>query len=117
MRRMCAASSARSPVPQRLERWMPRDLQHPFVSIMSADGVPVEEIARLAGHNRTATTSGTFAHAARTAELSQPSRYALLEHALPARDPAELGRDHRASIAQRAGIGWRGAATGRRQVS
>jgi hypothetical protein len=33
-----------------------RDLSHTFVSLMSADGVPIEEIARLAGHNRTATT-------------------------------------------------------------
>jgi hypothetical protein len=33
-----------------------RDLRHTFVSLMSADGVPIEEIARLAGHNRTATT-------------------------------------------------------------
>ena len=37
-------------------RWAPRDLRHTFVSLMSADGVPIEEIARLAGHNRTATT-------------------------------------------------------------
>jgi hypothetical protein len=36
--------------------WAPRDLRHTFVSLMSADGVLIEEIARLAGHNRTATT-------------------------------------------------------------
>jgi integrase len=36
--------------------WAPRDLRHTFVSLMSADGVPIEEIARLAGHNQTATT-------------------------------------------------------------
>jgi site-specific recombinase XerD len=29
--------------------WAPRDLRHTFVSLMSADGVPIEEIARLAG--------------------------------------------------------------------
>ena len=28
--------------------WAPRDLRHTFVSLMSADGVPIEEIARLA---------------------------------------------------------------------
>jgi uncharacterized protein YdbL (DUF1318 family) len=33
-----------------------RDLRHTFVSLMSADGVPIEEIARLAGHNRMAAT-------------------------------------------------------------
>jgi len=36
--------------------WAPRDLRHTFVSLMSADGVPIDEIARMAGHNRTATT-------------------------------------------------------------
>jgi integrase len=30
--------------------------RHTFVSIMSADGVPVEEIARVAGHKQTSTT-------------------------------------------------------------
>jgi integrase len=41
--------------------WAPRDLRHTFVSLMSADGVPIEEIARLAGHNRTATTELVYA--------------------------------------------------------
>jgi len=43
-------------------RLAPRDLRHTFVSLMSADGVPVEEIARLAGHNRTATTELVYRH-------------------------------------------------------
>jgi integrase len=43
-------------------RWAPRDLRHTFVSLMSADGVPIEEIARLAGHNRTATTELVYRH-------------------------------------------------------
>jgi integrase len=34
--------------------WVPRELRHTFVSIMSAGGVPVEEIARAAGHSRPA---------------------------------------------------------------
>ena len=38
------------------EDWVPRELRHTFVSIMSAGGVPVEEIARLAGHQQTSTT-------------------------------------------------------------
>jgi len=42
--------------------WAPRDLRHTFVSLMSADGVPIEEIARLAGHNRTATTELVYRH-------------------------------------------------------
>lgn len=42
--------------------WAPRDLRHTFVSLMSADSVPIEEIARLAGHNRTATTELVYRH-------------------------------------------------------
>ena len=42
--------------------WAPRDLRHAFVSLMSADGVPIEEIARLAGHARTATTEFVYRH-------------------------------------------------------
>jgi integrase len=38
------------------EDWVPRELRHTFVSIMSAGGVPVEEIARLTGHQQTSTT-------------------------------------------------------------
>jgi len=36
--------------------WVPRELRHTFVSIMSEGGVPVEEIARVAGHEQTSTT-------------------------------------------------------------
>jgi integrase len=35
--------------------WVPRELRHTFVSLLSARGVPVEAIALLAGHNQTAT--------------------------------------------------------------
>jgi integrase len=43
-------------------RWVPRELRHTFVSIMSENGVPVEEIARLAGHDRTTTTEVVYRH-------------------------------------------------------
>jgi len=33
--------------------WVPRELRHTFVSLLSAHGVPVEAIALLAGHNQT----------------------------------------------------------------
>ena len=36
--------------------WTPRELRHTFVSLLSASGTPVEEIARLAGHSSTRTT-------------------------------------------------------------
>jgi len=36
--------------------WVPREMRHSFVSVLSASGVPVEGIALLVGHDRTATT-------------------------------------------------------------
>ena len=40
--------------------WTPRELRHSFVSPMSSSGVPVEEIARLAGHSNTRTTEVVY---------------------------------------------------------
>jgi integrase len=42
------------------ERWTPRELRHSFVSLMSSSGVPIEEIARLAGHSNTRTTEVVY---------------------------------------------------------
>src|SRR6185312_11143365 len=42
------------------EGWTPRELRHSFVSLMSSSGVPVEEIARLAGHSNTRTTEVVY---------------------------------------------------------
>jgi integrase len=42
--------------------WSPRELRHTFVSLMSDSGVPVEEIARLAGHTTTRTTELVYRH-------------------------------------------------------
>jgi site-specific recombinase XerD len=36
--------------------WAPRELRTSFVSLLSASGVPVEEIARLVGHSSSRTT-------------------------------------------------------------
>ncbi len=44
------------------EDWTPRELRHTFVSIMSEQGVPVEEIARLVGHSVTTTTEAVYRH-------------------------------------------------------
>jgi integrase len=38
----------------------PRELRHSFVSLMSSSGVPVEEIARLAGHSSSRTTEVVY---------------------------------------------------------
>ena len=40
--------------------WKPRELRHSFVSLMSSTGVPVEEIARLAGHASSRTTEVVY---------------------------------------------------------
>jgi integrase len=42
--------------------WVPREMRHTFVSLLSARGVPVEAIALLAGHNQTATTEPVYRH-------------------------------------------------------
>jgi len=42
------------------EHWTPRELRHSFVSLMSSTGVPLEEIARLAGHSSTRTTEVVY---------------------------------------------------------
>jgi integrase len=42
------------------EHWTPRELRHSFVSLMSSSGVPVAEIARIAGHSSTRTTEVVY---------------------------------------------------------
>ena len=42
--------------------WVPRELRHSFVSLLSAHDVPVEAIALLAGHKQTATTELIYRH-------------------------------------------------------
>jgi integrase len=44
------------------DHWTPRELRHSFVSLMSSTGVPVEEIARLAGHSSSRTTEVVYRH-------------------------------------------------------
>ena len=36
--------------------WTPRELRHSFVSLLSDDGVPLEQISRLVGHSGTSVT-------------------------------------------------------------
>jgi integrase len=40
--------------------WTPRELRHSFVSLLSANGVPVESIAQLVGHSGTAVTEAVY---------------------------------------------------------
>lgn len=47
--------------------WVPREMRHTFVSVLSANDVAVESIARLAGHEQTATTELVYRHEIRPA--------------------------------------------------
>jgi site-specific recombinase XerD len=49
------------------EDWVPREMRHTFVSVLSANCVPVESIALLAGHERSATTESVYRHEIRPA--------------------------------------------------
>ncbi|WP_336212843.1 tyrosine-type recombinase/integrase [Nonomuraea sp. LPB2021202275-12-8] len=44
--------------------WTPREMRHRFVSLLSADGVPVENIARLIGHGGGSAVTGKIKKAA-----------------------------------------------------
>jgi integrase len=44
------------------EEWTPRELRHSFVSLLSANGMATEEIARLVGHRGTAVTEKVYRH-------------------------------------------------------
>jgi hypothetical protein len=42
--------------------WTPRELRHSFVSVLSANDVPIEDISRLVGHSGTAMTETVYRH-------------------------------------------------------
>jgi site-specific recombinase XerD len=44
------------------EEWTPREMRHSFVSLLSDDGVPIEQIARLVGHQGTHVTEKIYRH-------------------------------------------------------
>lgn len=44
------------------EDWTPRELRHSFVSLMSAGGAAVEQIAHVVGHSNTSTTERIYRH-------------------------------------------------------
>lgn len=44
------------------EAWAPRELRHTFVSLLSANDVTLEDIARLVGHSGTAVTERVYRH-------------------------------------------------------
>ena len=42
------------------KEWTPRELRHGFVSLLSADGMPPEQISRLVGHSSTTVTETAY---------------------------------------------------------
>lgn len=44
------------------KEWTPRELRHSFVSLLSDNGVPLEQISRLVGHNGTTVTELVYRH-------------------------------------------------------
>ncbi|MFD0884084.1 tyrosine-type recombinase/integrase [Streptosporangium algeriense] len=40
--------------------WTPRELRHSFVSLLSDNGIPLEEISRLVGHSSTSVTEAVY---------------------------------------------------------
>ncbi|MCR3754511.1 Phage integrase family protein [Lentzea californiensis] len=42
--------------------WAPREMRHSFVSVLSASGVKLEDIARLVGHSSTTVTETVYRH-------------------------------------------------------
>jgi integrase len=44
------------------EEWTPRELRHMFVSLLSANDVNLEDIARLVGHSGTSVTERAYRH-------------------------------------------------------
>jgi integrase len=44
------------------QEWTPRELRHTFVSLLSANDVNLEDIARLVGHSGTSVTERVYRH-------------------------------------------------------
>ncbi|MFC5825688.1 tyrosine-type recombinase/integrase [Nonomuraea insulae] len=42
------------------KEWTPRELRHSFGSLLSDNGLPLEEISRLVAHSSTATTEAVY---------------------------------------------------------
>ena len=63
MRATSADRSVRSAGKQESgEHWTPRELRHTFVSLLSDNGMAIEEISRLVGHSSTLVTQTVYRH-------------------------------------------------------
>ncbi len=50
--------------------WTPRELRHSFVSLLSSNGVSIEDIAGLCGHSGTTITETVYRHQLRPVLLT-----------------------------------------------
>ena len=79
------------------DHWTPRELRHSFVSLMSSSGVPVEEIARLAGHSNTRTTEVVYRRELRPVLTTGAEAMDRLFPSSPVRKGSSTRRRHGAS--------------------
>jgi integrase len=79
------------------DHWTPRELRHSFVSLMSSSGVPVEEIARLAGHSNTRTTEVVYRRELRPVLTTGAEAMDRLFPSSPVRKGSSTRRRHRTS--------------------
>ena len=52
--------------------WTPRELRHSFVSLLSANGMPIEQIAELLGHRGSRVTEAVYRHQLQPVILDGP---------------------------------------------
>jgi integrase len=80
--------------------WVPRELRHSFVSLLSDDGMPLENIARLVGHVDTMTTETVYRKQIRPVVLDAPRQWTASSprtraHSHPVRHSRAASCDHR----------------------
>ena len=69
--------------------WSPRELRHTFVSLLSASGVPIEQIGDAVGHSSTWTTENVYRHQLRPVLRTAAIALGPLFVAQPNRGPDE----------------------------
>jgi len=70
--------------------WTPRELRHSFVSLLSAHGATVEQIADLVGHAGTTVTEAVYRHELRPVLLD---RATMMDEIFPPDEGREGGQD------------------------
>ncbi len=91
-------------------QWTPRELRHSFVSLLSDQGVPVEEIARLVGHSSTSVTETVYRHQIRPVMETASSAMDEIFGTLDADDDQDQAVGSH-SVCHSAGVRPGGAAT------